>query len=383
MPWQRMETVDLRRRFIADWRTDAWGVSALCRDYQISRTTAYKWIDRFEAGGWTALADQSRRPRHIAHVVTEPVRAAVCAARAAKPTWGARKVRRWLERRQPEVAWPSRVTIEAIWRAAGALPRADPPSRPRPVSRLTEPLGPNDVWTVDFKGDFLVGDGTRCHPLTLRDLSSRYTLRCTALTDHDRGPTQRHLERAFAEFGLPGCLRSDNGPPFAGPGLAGLSQLNVTWLRLGIRVEQMASGRPDQNGSHEHFHRVLKAATARPPAPTVRAQQRRFDRFCQEYNTERPHEALGDAVPADRYVPSRRPWPRRLPPLDYPRHWEIRRVSANGHIAWAGGPLFLSRALVGHDVALEEIDDGIWTVYFASVPLARWLARDRQLRPVR
>jgi transposase InsO family protein len=241
---------------------------------------------------------------------------------------------------------------------------------------------PNAVWTADFKGDFRLGSGSRCYPLTVRDAASRYTLRCAALESPNYVATHRQLTRTFAQFGLPACLRTDNGPPFAGQGLGGLSQLSLYWLRLNIRVERIDPGHPEQNGSHEQFHRMLKAGTTRPPAATLRGQQRRFDVFCREYNEERPHEALDDTVPADHYTPSPRSWPARLPPLEYPGHWDVRDVGSNGCIRWAGDVLFLSRALIGQRVALEEVDDGIWTVHFARTPLARWIARERRLRSI-
>jgi transposase InsO family protein len=242
---------------------------------------------------------------------------------------------------------------------------------------------PNAVWTIDFKGDFRVGAGYRCYPLTLRDAASRFTLRIDAFAAPDGEATQERLRRAFVEYGLPACLRSDNGPPFAGQGLAGLSQLNVWCLKLGIAIEHIAPGRPDQNGSHEQFHGILKTYTTRPPAHTLRGQQRRFDRFRDEYNYERPHQALGDTVPARHYQPSARVWPGRVPSVDYPGHWEARRVQLNGRITFARSSIFLSRALAGEWVALEEAADDTWTIHFSTVPLARWLARTQQLRPLR
>jgi transposase InsO family protein len=375
--------MDLRRNLIKDYHSQAWTMVALSEAYGVSRKTAYKWLQRFEAEGTGGLADRSRRPHHVARV-EEAVRVAVCAARHKKPDWGPRKVRSWLARQQPEVAWPSRVTIAAIWRRAGLRPaavrrtvRVVAPSRRSPATE------PNAVWTVDFKGDFRVGSGLRCYPLTVRDAATRYTLRCAALAVPDYATTHRQLTRTFAEFGLPACIRSDNGPPFAGVGLGRISQLSLYWLRLDIRVERIAPGHPEQNGSHEQFHRILKARTTRPPAATLRGQQRRFDGFCREYNEERPHEALADTPPADHYRPSGRPWPAQLPPLEYPAHWEVRRVGSNGCIRWANDVLFLSRAFIGQDVALEEVDDGIWTLYFARTPLARWYARERRLRAVK
>lgn len=382
MPWAGVSLMQLRRSLIEDYRRGSWSVSELAAEYGISRKTFYKWLARADAGGWAALADRSRRPRTSPQAVSAEIRAAVCAVRRRRPLWGPRKIRAWLCRREPDRAWPSRVTMAAILRAAGLVERpprirAWPPPRGRTAATL-----PNDVWTIDFKGDFRVGDGTRCHPLTVRDLASRFTLACAALTDPNRHATRRTLTRVFQEYGLPRCIRSDNGPPFAGPGLGGLSQLNVDWLRLGIRVEQIAPGRPDQNGAHEHFHRVLKAATTRPPAPTVRRQQQRFNVFVRDYNTERPHEALGDAVPATRYVASPRPCPATLPDPEYPGHWDTSVVGSNGCIRWRGRTIFLTRALVRQRIALEEVDDDLWTVRFAHLRLARWDGRAHRLRPL-
>ena len=383
MPWQEQSPMDLRESFIADWHLHIVSVVELCDAYGVSRKTGYKWIRRFEHGGVVALADQSRRPRHSPAAVAPAVMAVVCDAHARYPTWGSRKIRHWLVRRYPTQRWPSRVTIEAIWRRAGSYPARRPRRicwRTRQV--LTPATEPNQVWTIDYKGDFRLGDRSRCYPLTLRDLASRYTLTCRALAAPDGAHTQRWVDHAFAMYGLPDCIRSDNGEPFAGLGLAGLSRLNVRWLRLGIRVEHIDPGRPSQNGAHEQFHRVLKAETTRPPAATVRGQQRRFDRFRRVYNEERPHEAHAGAVPADYYQPSPRPYPRRMPALEYEPHWEVRTVMTNGRIPWRGDTIFLSRALRGERVALEEVDDGHWRVHFASVTLAHWNDRDRQLRPL-
>ncbi len=207
-------------------------------------------------------------------------------------------------------------------------------------------------------------------------------LRCDDLSEPTYAATRRRFERAFAEYGLPERIRSDNGSPFAGTGLGRLSRLSVWWIRLGIVPERIALGRPDQNGSHEQFHSVLKAETARPPARNAAAQQRRFGRFCLEYNHVRPHAALANDVPASRYRPSPRTLPRHLPALEYPGHFEIRRVSTIGQVSWRGASVFLSDALAGEQVAFEEIDDGIWTVRFATVALARYDDRSRSIHPL-
>jgi hypothetical protein len=240
----------------------------------------------------------------------------------------------------------------------------------------------NEVWTADFKGEFRTGDGVYCYPLTLRDGFSRFVLRCDGLLGRTVDATQRRFARAFAEYGLPARIRSDNGGPFASPGLGGLSALSVWWMRLGIIPERIAPGHPEQNGSHEQFHRVLKAETARPPAPNCTAQQQRFRRFIREYNDERPHEALDDQPPATRYQPSPRALPRRLPPVEYPGHMDVRLVASNGDVSWAGARLFVASALAGQRVAFEEVDDGVWTLHFATVALARYDERHRRLHPI-
>jgi putative transposase len=384
MPWQGQTPVQLRRRFIEDYLADIWTVTELCAMYQISRQTGYEVITRFETEGWSGLKARSRRPHRTPQAVTPAVVRAVCAARATHPDWGARKVRRWLITQHPARDWPSRMSIHRIWQRAGVVAALRPRRRAslRVLRRLRVATQPNDVWTVDFKGDFRLGSGDRCYPLTVRDLASRFTLRCDALPWPDGTRTKQRFERAFQEFGLPACIRSDNGEPFAGPGLAGLSRLNIWWLRLGIAVEQIAPGRPDQNGSHEQFHRILKARTTQPPAHTLTAQQRRFQRFCREYNEERPHQALQDAVPAECYRPSPRPWPRQLPPLEYPGHWDPRRVQLNGRITLGAQSIFLSRALAGEWVALEEHADDLWTIHFGTLPLARWVPHRGHLRPL-
>lgn len=375
--------MDVRRAFVDDVLSGAFTMTELCATYGVSRKTGYKWVGRFEQGGARALRDQSRRPQQSPAAVSSTIVAALVQARRRRPHWGARKLRAWLARTEPTVAWPSRSTVHQILKARDLI--RTPRRRPRPAFGTTglTPAGqPNDVWTLDYKGSFPLRSGPRCYPLTLRDLASRYVLRCDALPGEETVATQRRLARAFAEYGLPTCLRSDNGKPFAGTGLARLSRLAVWWLRLGIRVERIALGRPDQNGAHERFHRDLKAQTARPPAAHWSGQQRRFDRFRRDYNEQRPHEALHDTVPAAHYQASPRPLPTRLPPVDYPGHWETRRVATNGCVSWRD-PVFVSEALAGETVGFEEVDDGLWTMHLGTVPLARWLERERSFRALR
>lgn len=383
MPWPERSPVDLRMQFVTEWQMGCWTMTQLCADYQISRKTGYKWVERYEASGPHGLHDQSRRPHHSPRATDPALVEALVALRMRHPRWGAKKLLVVAARRDRHAAWPCRSTVCDVLKARGLVV----PTRRRPPAVHTpSPLAPitrvNETWTTDFKGEFRTGDGVYCYPLTLRDGWSRFVLRCDALVSRSYAETRRRFERAFAEYGLPERLRSDNGGPFASTGLARLSRLSVWWMRLGIVPERIAPGHPEQNGSHEQFHAVLKAETTRPPAAHAGAQQRRFARFCLEYNQERPHEALRDAVPASCYQPSPRALPARLPALDYPGHCEIRRVSTVGTVSWRNRPLFLSEALAGEDVAFDEVEDGIWTLRFATVALARYDDRHRSLHPM-
>jgi putative transposase len=383
MPWQEWSPVNLRMQFVTEWHSGGWTMTELCADYQISRKTGYKWIGRCEASGPGGLHDQSRRPHHRPQTTDPALLEAVVAVRVRHPRWGATKLLTVAARQDPAAAWPSRSTICEHLKAQGLVA----PRRPRrPQIRGDAPIAPitriNETWTTDFKGHFRTGDRVYCYPLTLRDGFSRFVLRCAALSGPTYAATRPQFERAFAQYGLPERIRSDNGVPFAGTGLGRLSRLSVWWIRLGIIPERIAPGRPDQNGSHEQFHAVLKAETARPPASHAVAQQRRFGRFCREYNHERPHAALANVVPARCYHPSPRALPRHLPALEYPGHVEVRRVSTLGIISWRGARVFLSEALAGEDVALEEVDDGLWTLRFATIALARYDDRRRSLQPL-
>ncbi len=383
MPWQERSPMDLRMRFVTEWQSGCWTMTELCADYRISRKTGYKWIGRYETGGPRGLHDLSRRPHHSPLATEAEVVDALVALRTRHPRWGAKKLLAVAARGDRHAAWPSRSTVCDLLKARGLVrPRRRRLSAVQGPSPLVAITRPNAVWTTDFKGEFRTGDGVYCYPLTLRDGFSRFVLRCDALLGRTTVATRRRFERAFAEYGLPERIRSDNGGPFASPGLGGLSQLSVWWMRLGILPERIAPGHPEQNGSHEQFHSVLKAETARPPAATASAQQRRFVHFCAEYNHDRPHEALHDQPPASCYVPSHRSLPTRLPPLEYPGHMEVRLVSSNGCVSWNGAPLFVGTALAREYVAFEEADDGIWTLRFASVALARYDERHGRFHPI-
>ena len=383
MPWRATCPMDERMQFIAACLLHEDAMSVLCQRFGISRKTGYKWLDRYDTGGRPALADQSRRPHGHPAATSDRVVQRLLETRARFPRWSTGKVVTWLRRRYPRTAWPCRTTAYDLMQRAGVsrAPKRPGPTGGRPGApgrALTEPTTSNSVWTTDFKGKFLLGNATYCHPFTLRDGFSRFVLRCDGVPAESYPCTRPLFERAFAAFGLPECIRSDNGTPFASTGLAGLSRLSVWWMQLGIRVERIEPGCPEQNGSHEQFHRVLKRDTTRPPGPTAPAQQRRFDAFRHEYNEERPHDALGGASPASLYIRSPRRLPRRLPAVEYPRYWEVRGADSSGVITFHGRPLNVTRALANQDLGLEEIDDGTWSLFYGCVLLARFDERERK-----
>jgi putative transposase len=382
MSWRETSPMEQRLEFVREYETELFTMTELAEQYGISRKTGYKWLGRYAAQGATGLQDRSRRPHASPHATAPELLATLVQLRQRHPRWGAKKLLTVAARRAPTAEWPCPSTVAAHLKARGLIRPRRRRQRPLQVAATRAPIRhANDVWTADYKGEFLTGDGRYCYPLTLRDGFSRFVLRCDALTAHTLAVTRPRFERAFAEYGLPDRIRSDNGPPFGGPGLGRLSALAVWWIRLGIVPERIDPGHPEQNGSHEQFHAILKADTTRPPATTAAAQQRRFIRFCAEYNHERPHEALAQTVPAAHYQPSSRPLPRRLPALEYPGHAEIRRVDQNGYVSWRR-PLFVSVALADEAIAFEEVDDGIWTVTFATVVLGRFDERQHRIHPI-
>lgn len=373
MPWRASSPMSLRLEFIHEALLARTTFAEVCARYGISEKTGYKWRARFLAGGPTALQDRSHAPHTCPHRMSARLVELLCAERDAHPAWGARKLRPRLVAAHPDEVWPAASTLTAALKQTGrvaARPRREP--RPHLAFALTEPVAPNDVWSVDFKGEFRTGDGRYCYPLTVMDGASRMLLACRARLRIDGAETRASFHQLFQRHGLPRVIRSDNGSPFAGPGLRGLSRLNVWWLRLGIRPERIHRGCPQENGAHERMHRTLKAATTRPPRAHCRAQQRCFDVFRREYNTERPHEALGQVPPATQYVPSPRPYLTRLPPLDYPAHYERRRVGSNGHFRWQARSIFLTKSLVGEDIGFAPVDETRWLAYFGPQLLGQF-----------
>lgn len=377
MPWKATTPMDDRVAFIAAVQAGETSMAALCRRFGISRKTGYKWWQRYQADGVSGLAERSRAPRTSPQAISAEVTERVLATRAAPPSWGPRKLLAWLARQEPALALPAASTVGELLRREGlTVPRRRRPHATPSALPLRAMDASNAVWTLDFKGPFLTGDGHWCYPLTLIDGFSRYLLRCQALTQPTTAAVQPILAAAFQEFGLPRVIRSDNGPPFASIGLGGLSRLAVWWITLGILPERIAPGQPAQNGRHERFHRTLKAETAQPPAATIRAQQQVFVQFRQLYNTERPHEALGQCTPAQVYQSQPRADPVRPMRLDYPTADAVRQVRHNGELYWRKHYIYLSAALAGQPVGLTALADGAWEVVFG--PLVLGVLDERQ-----
>lgn len=380
MPWRETLLMDQRVQFIADYQRDVFDVADLARRYGISRKTAYKWIDRYEAGGPANLADRSRRPGHSPQATPERIVAALLDVRRHHSSWGAKKLLKVVAMREPTWTLPARSTVCDLLDRAGLIA----PSRRRPVpahpGRALIPMtAPNGTWTADFKGHFKTRNGVSCYPLTIVDGYSRYLLACQGLRSTAIAGARPVFLRLFQEYGLPWIIRTDNGVPFATTALGRLSTLSVWWIRLGILPELIAPASPQQNGRHERLHRTLKAEATRPPSGTLRAQQVRFNRFRQDYNDDRPHEALDQETPAAHYSSSPRELPRHLPPLEYPGHFEVRLVSRNSGIRWKRHWVCVTHTLAGEYVGLEEVGDGLWDVYFGPLKLGRRDERRQQI----
>jgi transposase InsO family protein len=376
--------LDQRNEFITAWLRREQSFAELSRGFGISRKTAYKWVERFQENGRLGLADRSRAPQHSPQAIEMVAAEAIIAAREKYPHWGARKLRLWLQRQEPARIWPAASSIGELLTREGLI-------QPRKVRRRTppysEPLAhataPNDLWCVDFKGWFRCGDGTRCDPFTTSDACSRYVFCCRAVEKSDGPHVRGVMEAIFLRHGVPPRIRSDNGPPFASRAPGGLTRLSMWWLHLGIRHERIEPGRPEQNGRHERMHRTLKEETASPPAANLRLQQQAFMRFERMYNEERPHEALGGKTPAEVHVASTKPYPARLPELEYPVGAQLRRISQQGSLKWRCERTFLSEVLARATVGLVETEEAFYEVYYGPLMIGWFDGRSHLFAPER
>jgi transposase InsO family protein len=382
MPWRECSVMEERLRFVARL-LDGEAMTEVCREFGISRKTGYKIFNRFRDEGLDALADRSRRPVRYANQLPGQLERLIVDLKRDKPHWGARKIRELLVRKLAgDVRVPAKSTVHAVLDRHNLVKRARERRNRAQGTPLSAGASPNDLWCADFKGEFKLGNGRYCYPLTVTDQASRYLLVCEALESTREAPVIEAFQQLFRERGLPGAIRSDNGLPFASPnGLYNLSRLSVWWLRLGIAIERIKPGHPQQNGRHERMHLTLKKEATRPPGINSLQQQARFDSFVHEFNTERPHEALAMKCPAELYAASPRLY-RGLPDLQYPFHDRDILVTACGRICMQQKKINISTVLAGQKLGIKEVDDGIWLVSFMHYDLGYIDLEQRTLQTI-
>src|SRR2546422_10436213 len=373
MPWTETAPMKERMRFVTDWERDLYSMVELCERYGVSRKTGYKWPRGRRRAASCSITSRSSTTGGGG------IRRSAISARGRSSGGANRK--RWQLNPGVHETGASPSTAGRLLARRGLVKkrrRRRHYAHPGVVPPTTE--RPNDLWTADFKGPFRTRDGLYCYPLTVADQHTRYLLGCHGLLSTKGQGVRPVFDRLFREYGLPRAIRTDNGVPFATTGIHGLSQLNVWWIRLGIQHQRILPASPPQNGRHERMHRTLKAATARPPQAHLPAQQRAFNRFRVLYNDERPHQFLGGRTPASLYQPSPRPYTGAVPPIEYPGHYIPKRVTNAGTIRFKKRLLFIANSLKQQVVGLDEVDDGIWSIYFCNVLLARVDERDYVIR---
>ena len=381
MPWKESVIMDERMKFVGRL-LGGEKMAALCREFGITRRTGYKFYNRYKEVGLHGLTDRARRPKRYANQLPMQVEKEILRIKRKKHSWGAPKIREILKRKFPEVKTPAKSTIHCILDRHGLVKRR---KRRKFKAEGTSLLGtekPNDLWCADYRGEFMLASRRYCYPLTITDYASRYLLTCEALENNCELYAFHVFERAFKEYGLPKTIRTDNGVPFSSVhALFGLSKLSVWWLRLGISIERIKPGHPEQNGRHERMHLTLKKEATKPPGENLLQQQETFDRFMEEFNTERPHQALDMQWPGERYGLSERPY-RGIQNVSYPFHDRTVTVTDCGRICMRGKKINLSRVFAGQDVGVKEVSDKIWLVTFMDYDLGCFDEETRKLEPL-
>lgn len=370
MPWNESTKMDEKLKFVSLY-LDGQKISTLCAQFGISRVTGHKIIERYKDSGLEALTDRSRRPFRQANRLPFQVEQLIVNLKKEFPTWGAPKLRDRIHTHYPELVLPAKSTVHAVLDRHGLVKKKRIRRHPKLTgTNLSDLKEPNALWCVDYKGEFMLGNRKYCYPLTVTDYASRFLICCEGLESTREAQAFTVFEQLFKEYGLPGAIRSDNGVPFAcANALYGLSSLSVWWLRLGIGIERIKPGNPQQNGRHERMHLTLKQATTKPPAKTLLQQQDKFEDFIHEYNYERPHQALDMKKPAQLYTPSTRKY-EGLPDVSYPFHDKTVTVTNCGRICLGGKKIHFSTVFAGHDVGLRQVEDDVWLVSFMDYDMA-------------
>ena len=382
MSWKVESMENQKQQFILLWKTNKFSLSALCRDFGISRPTAYALIERYEKEGWDSLEQLSRRPKSHPNETPKEMVEAILEIRNKYPRWGARKVCAILEREWELESIPHPSTVNAIMKRHGlTIPRRNPIKRIYNQFPIYDPVNPNEIWSADYKGKFRMGNGIYCNPLTIADSKSRYLLAIKGMENPNTEGAKPVFERVFREHGLPDQLHTDNGAPFGSAlSLHRLTRLSAWVIEIGVTPVYSDPGHPEQNGRHERMHRDLKAMATRPPGGCLVSQQKIFDKFIKEYNTIRPHEALGMKTPSEIHFRSKREYPRIIRDWDYPKNISIRYVSGNGAIRWGTNDwIMISTALSGKYVGMEEVANGLWKLYYRHVELGYFDAKAKKV----
>jgi putative transposase len=379
MPWKECKPMDERLKFVARC-LDGESMSALCREFGISRPTGYKIFNRYKESGLEGLQDRTRRPYRHANRLPFQVERTILQLKR-EYDWGAVKIRDKIICDYPMIKPPAKSTIHAILERHGLVKKRRRRRYRAEGTPLSDAQNPNGLWCTDYKGEFMLGSRHYCYPLTITDYSSRYLLACEGLESTKSQFAFTVFERVFKEFGLPDAIRSDNGIPFASPNaLFGLSRLSIWWLRLGVNIERIKPGNPQQNGRHERMHLTLKKEATKPPGYNFLQQQERFDSFVDVYNNERPHQALNGRYPGDLYTPSTRVYRPPEEP-EYPYHDRTVRVTQCGRICIGRRKINLSAVFAGESVGIREVDDKIWLVSFMEYDLGFFDEEEGRVEP--
>lgn len=370
MPWKTVKPMDQKVQMISDWLTERYSKAEIGKKYCISRPIVYKWLKRYNEKGVNGLYNQKREPKHKPHKTSEEIIDKIIEYKINNHKRGPKKIHKQLEKKYPEIRWPSPSTI-GYWLKKHDLVRAR--KRCKRIAPYSEPFihckNANDVWSADYKGQFDTHDKRACYPLTISDNYSRYLIACTGLEGPRHKETQEVFKEAFRKYGLPRAIRTDNGTPFSGRSISGLSKLSVWWIELGILPERIEKGCPQQNGRHERMHRTLKYEILDTKAKDITEQQKRFDFFRDDYNYNRPHEALGQHTPSQYHEESKRCYVETIKRPEYDSNYHVRKVRNKGEILFNGKRYFLTNLLKHKEIGLKQVNTDRWDIYYYAFPI--------------